>query len=447
MTRYIIVLTLSLIALASVSQIPAYGAHYTKDAPPGYYLLSVHTPGDTAWIIILDNLGNTVYYKTFPQVPINFNFALWPDGRMSFCGPFKYYFMDSTFRIVDSITCKNNYEVDLHEFQELPNGHFLLLGTEVIKADLSHFTWKGGNGSSEATVKCGIIQEQDADRNVVFEWHAKDYFAFADVDSFFLKGNKSNVDLMHLNAVEEDKDGNILLCARNYNEITKIDRQTGNVIWRFGGGRNQFKFINCTVPFYGQHDIRRLKNGNITLFEGGEHTTHHPARALEFKMDELNKTATLVWSYIFDTTTYSVARGGNVQQFADGKKLINYGDVKGKNICFLVLDSTDKEVFQLKFADALGSYRALNYANLPWQLHRPQISCFDSLGVTYLDAGAGHKSWKWNTGETSRIIKATSTGTYSVFVPCGEGGFICSERFDLSDCKKTTGLKNKRDKK
>ena len=418
------------------AQVPSYIADYTDDAPQGYYLLSVHTPGDTAWLIILDNRGDMVCYKPFPAVGINFNFSLWPNGWMAYSGLNKFYLLDSAFNQVDSVTCKNNYAIDLHEFQILPNNHYLLLGLELIKVDLSKYQWKDGYGSKSAWVKCGVVQEQDSLGQVTFEWHAKNYYAFGDVDSFFLKPDKNVVDLMHFNSAAIGVDGNILVSARNYNEITKIDRKSGQVMWRFGGGRNEFNFINCPVPFFGQHDVRQLKNGNITMFEGGDQTEHHTARALEFKLDEVSKTATLVWSFTFDTSTRSVGRGGNVQQLENNKRLIDYGDVMGKNICFLVLDSTNKMVFQLKFAGGLGSYRTLHYAELPWQLSRPQISCFDSAGVTYLDAGAGYTQFKWSTGQTSRVIQATGAGSYHVFVPYGDGGFISSPEFRVVTYKK-----------
>lgn len=40
------------------------------------------------------------------------------------------------------------------------------------------------------------------------------------------------------------------------------------MIWILGGRRNQFVFTN-DLRFSRQHDIRRLANGNITLFDNG----------------------------------------------------------------------------------------------------------------------------------------------------------------------------------
>ena len=108
------------------------------------------------------------------------------------------------------------------------------------------------------------MQEQDANKNVVFEWHSKDYFNFTEVDTMRLL-NPANVDWTHFNAVELDDDGNILVSVRHFNEITKVNRSTGAVMWRLGGKMNQFTFTNDSTQFIGQHDIRRIANGNITI--------------------------------------------------------------------------------------------------------------------------------------------------------------------------------------
>ena len=45
------------------------------------------------------------------------------------------------------------------------------------------------------------------------------------------------------NAIDIDFDGNFLISSRGLDEITKIDRFTGDVIWRWGGCQNQFNFF------------------------------------------------------------------------------------------------------------------------------------------------------------------------------------------------------------
>ena len=74
-----------------------------------------------------------------------------------------------------------------------------------------------------------------------------------------------------------------------------FNRNTGAIIWRLGGKNNQFSFINDTIGFSHQHAIRRLENGNISLFDNGNYHSPPFSRAIEYSLNENNKTATLVW--------------------------------------------------------------------------------------------------------------------------------------------------------
>jgi hypothetical protein len=410
-------------SLSSLAQVPFFSVNLYDSASIGFYFLSGQsTP------MILDHNGNVVYYET--GIYGN-DFKLQPNGLMSYSQLLRYYLMDSTFTIVDSVEAKNVDQRDTHDLQILPNGHFLLLGSDLATMDLSQYYFDGQYGSSTAIVNASVVQEQDANKNVVFEWHTKDYFAFDDADTFFLYQGPV-IDWTHSNAVELDDDGNILLSSRNLDEITKINRADSSIMWRLGGRKNQFTFANSPVPFYAQHDIRRIGNGNITLYDNGENYVSHGVRALEFDLDEINKVATLAWSYTYDPDLYSYGKG-NVQRLANSNTLVNFGNTYHLNdsVGFIVVDSNGSGIFKL---NGLVSYRAFNYPSLPWQLHRPQITCFESLGVTYLDAGAGHASYAWNNGDTTRIIAiAAVPGSYSVFVPYGQNGFISSEQFIVTD--------------
>jgi len=233
--------------------------------------------------------------------------------------------MDSTFTIVDSVRIKNGFIQDGHDMQILPNGHFLLLGWENITMDLSSYAIFNNNGtvgSANATVRCGIVQEQDANKNVVFEWRSWDHFEITDAVHENLTA--SRVDYVHGNAIELDYDGNLLISSRHLSEITKINRSTGNIIWRLGGVNNQFTFLNDTIGFSYQHHIRRISNGNVTLFDNGNF--HSPAfsRAIEYQLDEVNKIATLVWQYRKTPDVLGYAMG-SVQRLKTGNTFICWG--------------------------------------------------------------------------------------------------------------------------
>jgi hypothetical protein len=432
--RYILIIYIIFFHSAKAQLIPSYSITVCDtNSSSGYYFLTAIQADPNPFNIspthlILDKNGEVVYFKVFTSGINTGSFRLQPNGLMSYTYSDKFYLMDSTFTLVDSVSCKNGIGFDGHEFQILPDGHFLMLGFENVTMDLRSyhmFNHNGTAGSANATVKCGVIQELDSNKNVVFEWHCKDHFAFDDVYENYLYG-PANVDWTHCNALDLDHDGNILLSSRYLCEITKINRNDSSVMWRIGGKNNQFTFLNDSQKFIGQHDVRRIANGNITLFDNGNGNSSvpfHPAIAKEYLIDDSLKTAELVWSYIDNISSYSKAMG-NVHRLQNGNTLVNYGIITSGNTLFNVINSSGEKVFEITFQDTLESYRSFNYPELPFNIKRPEITCDHSS----LDAEPGYTSYLWSTGATTRVIPITSTGNYFVMIPQANGGYICSEK-------------------
>src|SRR5438309_9529927 len=81
-------------------------------------------------------------------------------------------------------------------------------------------------------------------------------------------------------------------------EITKIDRRTGEIIWRLGGRNNQFAIMNDPLGgFSAQHSVRVLDNGNLLLYDNGLRHSPLQSRAVDYRLDTDAKTATMVWQY------------------------------------------------------------------------------------------------------------------------------------------------------
>ena len=120
--------------------------------------------------------------------------------------------------------------------------------------------------------------------------------------------------------------------------------------------------------------------------------------------------------------------------------MANYGLADNLNQAFEVVNPSGEKVFELVFTDFLRTYRAFNYPDLPWDLHRPVISCTLVDGQYFLDAGSGHSNYLWSTGATTQMIPVTASGSYSVFVPKGIGGFVSSESFVISDLFNPCGI-------
>ena len=134
----------------------------------------------------------------------------------------------------------------------------------------------------------------------------------------------ANIDYVHGNAIEVDFDGNLLISSRHMDEITKIDRQTGALIWRWGGKHNQFTFLDDSVAFSHQHAIRRLPDGHYTLFDNGNYHDPQFSRASEYELDQVNLTARLVWEHRRTPDEYGFAMG-YAERHEDGSTLVGYG--------------------------------------------------------------------------------------------------------------------------
>jgi hypothetical protein len=414
---------------------------HDSSATQGCFFLSPYTNGFYSGYDrshqILDQYGRIIYYQIVTGNNQNptIDFKLQSDGRISYfnTNSEKWFLMDSTFIVVDSIRCVN-FVSNQHDMQILPNHHYLMFADEMRIMDLSSYHWFGVNhnaaGSATAQVIGVVIQEFDEDKNLVWEWKGHDHYDFSDADSIWFS-NPNKVDWTHANAVEQDKDGNILLSLRHFDEITKINHSTGDIIWRLGGKRNQFFFSNDPIRFTGQHDIRRVTDTSISFFDNGQYT--HPAvcRGVEYALDESSKVATLVWQYIYDSSMYSLACG-NHQFVENGNHLVDFGFCNGNNPWMALVKADKSEVLDMSFPNNFISYRAFNYVTLPWQLHRPAVDCRKIGDNYYLEAETGHASYKWSTGETTSSIQIPGSGVYWVFVPYGLG-YICSERIAITN--------------
>ncbi len=269
--------------------------------------------------MILDNLGEPIFFRKTNGYA--HDFKVQPSGHLSYIEALSpnsqktAYIMNNHYAIIDSFTSEN-YWMDNHEFQLLLNGNALLGARAYRTVDLSQII---EGGSPVAQVEDYIIQEIDQNKNIVFEWNSADYFELTDAPHIDL--TSQHINYVHANAIEIDTDGNILLSSRHMDEITKIDRQTGDIIWRLGGVNNEFTFLNDSLdfqhsiptPFCYQHDIRRLTNGNITIYDNGNYKHPKYSRMVEYQLDELNMTATLTWEYRDSLFNYSPWMG-NVQR-------------------------------------------------------------------------------------------------------------------------------------
>lgn len=289
-------------------------------------------------------------------------------------GKKKFYLLNQAYVKTDSFYCDNNLETDAHEILLMNDGSSYLIGLDPQIIDMSVIV---PGGSVNATVVGNIIQQLDVNKNVIFEWRSWDHFEITDAVHINFLSNY--IDYVHCNAIEIDYNDNILISSRHLNEITKIDYPSGEILWRFGGKNNQFVVTNDTVSFSYQHDIRRLLNNNITIFDNGNyHPAGIPTRVLEYKLDEENKKAYLEWSYI-SQGIYSQAMG-NAQRLENGNTIIGWGNTSPT---ITEVNKAGTKVFEMKLPDNVQNYRAYRFNMALTNTHNDDIPVSYELKQNY----------------------------------------------------------------
>jgi hypothetical protein len=366
---------------------PTFEITVTGQPSDGLIFFSpTHFSSGDGYNVIVNNSGEIQYQsKDTKGAPVDFKVL--PNGMLSYGrmyeynqfvggGPTTFYMMDADYAVVDSFKMENGYTADSHEFQLLPNGHALMLAYDLQPVDMSGIVEGGHPG---ALVAGSIIQELDTEKNVVFQWRSWDHYQLTDS---YQDLTLSMFDAIHINSIELDHDGHFLVSAMALAEITKINRQTGEIIWRMGGRNNQFDFFNedethDPIYFMWQHDVRRIDNGNITVFDDGDPDLRPYTRIVEYEIDETAKTAANVWQYRHDPDIYATFMG-NAQRLPNGNTLIGWGYASflGKT-AITEVDLEGNVVFELTFDKLLfTSYRAFRF---DWNQGQPAAEVMRQL--------------------------------------------------------------------
>ena len=103
----------------------------------------------------------------------------------------------------------------------------------------------------------GIVQEVDIESGeVIFEWHSLEHVGLEESYYHPSPGLKSAFDYFHINSIDPYPDGHLIVSARRTSAVYKLDRRTGEIVWRLGGKRSDFEMGPGTRTDW-QHDARR----------------------------------------------------------------------------------------------------------------------------------------------------------------------------------------------
>ena len=318
--------------------------------------------------MVIDNSGKPKFQREIVGSPSAYDFKIQPNGTISFYTPTAlgrgFYYMDGFITVLDS-----NYQVvktfrvpgadtDSHDSLMLPNGNVFMLSYQDVVTDMTRF-----GGSPSAIVTDIHIVEIDNSGTVIFDWKGLDHFQIDETtsDVNLRAAPPEEIDYVHANSIELAPDGNIILSCRHLDAVIKINYQTGDIIWRLGGKKSDFVFLNDSLggPSH-QHCARMLANGNLLMFDNGN--LHNPpvSRAVEYQLDEASspKTATLFWEFRNDPPIFSAATG-SAQRLANGNTFIGWGVISSPAATEVAPDGT--KVLEMALPPGMFSYRAFKF--------------------------------------------------------------------------------------
>lgn len=194
-----------------------------------------------------------------------------------------------------------------HEIIKDRNNDILALTKEIIPIDLSDL-----GGKRLDTIKTdGIIKLSNTGQKL-WSWSLEQV-----IDPLTYKEiNQYKNDWGHANALAVDDDGHYLISWRDFNQVWKINKETGEIIWKYGA-----ETVDSTDDmFYHQHSIHRNLDKDYMVLDNGIADIRSTSRAVMFNSFGESIRNTLTIDLPDSLFTF---KQGSVYQFAEDRFLFS----------------------------------------------------------------------------------------------------------------------------
>ena len=256
----------------------------------------------------------------------------------------------------------------------------------------------------------------------MYEWTSLDHVALS--ESYNSPGSSSPrfpYDFFHINSINLDRDGSLLISARNTWTVYDLNPATGQIDWQLGGKHSSFKGAASTRTAW-QHDPRELPDGV---------DQHLRQRLLADRAPAVARDRALAEPADRDRharqPAHAHARPGRRRARATRRLLAN-GDWFigwGQEPFFSELSPSGQDLFDAHFPPHTQSYRSLR---LPWSgvpEHVPALASRRRRADVYAswNGATGVASWRLLAGGYSsvRSLHAILTVARSRVRDCAEG--------------------------
>ncbi len=383
--------------------------HPAQETAPGYLFIAPSSGPGRRGAMIFDNEGKLVWFhQTTGPTIMDFKVGvykgepvlIWWEGKSDNKGLGRgvWVIMDSSYRELARFKPGNGRDADLHEIILTPQGTALVTSYDVIRRDLASV-----GRSSAGRVVDSLVQELEIPSGrVLWEWRSLDHVG---LDESYAKVGP-RYDYFHLNSIDLDDAGELLISARNTWAVYKVSRRTGDVLWRLGGKKSDFQ-MGTGTGFAWQHDARIHDGGRrISIFDDGAAPQVQPqSKGLVLDLDTRRMRATLVQKYTHHPGRLITAFMGNVQLLPNGDALVGWGSSP-----YLTEFSADGAIrFDAKLPKGGQNYRAYRF---PWVGRPDGAPSVSSVGRTVYTSWNGATelaSWELLEGVDASRLQATAT--------------------------------------
>jgi len=288
----------------------AWHAAGAGDITPGYMLTSlVATP---PMPVILDTEGHVVWWYEFDEGHPSAMSRLIPsvDGRSFILqepsGGDQFEDPGDVLRVsYDGMGTEviAGAESGHHDMAELPDGTLA-----IIEED-----WRDVEGEQVAADR---IVEVQPDGSLVEIWNAWDHEAYTGVAD-------EGFSFTHANAIDHvEAEDAYHVSLRNLHTIYKIDRASGDVLWKLGGEDSSFTLPGGDTGFsYYQHQFQPMGD-EILIFDNGDPAVYD-SRVVHYRLDPFTDEAELLWEHHSDPPLYNYGLG-DVTRLDSGNTLVTW---------------------------------------------------------------------------------------------------------------------------
>jgi hypothetical protein len=250
----------------------------------------------------------------------------------------------------------NGLAADLHDFQLTPAGTALVSAYYPVRCDLS-----GVGGGADSAVTDSLLEEIDIRTGLVmFQWTALDHVPLSATYARPQHASRSwPLDFFHLNSINLDRDGSLLVSSRNTWAAYDVDAATGRLRWTLGGRRSSFVEEPGARTIY-QHDARALGNDTYSVFDNGASPAHRSqSRGVVLAVNPRADTVRAMQEFFHPGRGLLAGSQGNLQALPDGHWFVGWGQEPDVS----EFSARGALLFDASLPDGYESYRALRF---PW---------------------------------------------------------------------------------